>query len=76
MDLFQRLKRPRVPVTTLVFNCFLQYVLPHTCSELIRGREITIQEIRQEKKIEERQRKFDEQRMRLPKLEGYDYDLM
>lgn len=45
-------------------------------SELIRGREITIQEIRQEKKIEERQRKFDEQRMRLPKLEGYDYDLM
>ncbi|KAL9955514.1 hypothetical protein ACROYT_G036848 [Oculina patagonica] len=45
-------------------------------SELIRGREITIQEIRQEKKIEERQRKFDEERMRLPKLEGYDYDLM
>ncbi|CAH3040085.1 unnamed protein product [Pocillopora meandrina] len=45
-------------------------------SELMRGREITIQEIRQEKKIEERQRKFDEERMRLPKLEGYDYDLM
>lgn len=45
-------------------------------SELLRGREITIQEIRQEKKIEERQRKYDEERMRLPKLEGYDYDLM
>jgi len=45
-------------------------------SELLRGREVTIQEIRQEKKIEERQRKFDEERMRLPKLEGYDYDLM
>lgn len=45
-------------------------------SELLRGREITIQEIRQEKKIEERQRKLDEERMRLPKLEGYDYDLM
>lgn len=45
-------------------------------SELLRGREITIQEIRQERKIEERQRKFEEQRMRLPKLEGYDYDLM
>ena len=42
----------------------------------MRGREITIQEIRQEKKIEEKQRKFDEERMRLPKLEGYDYDLM
>lgn len=46
------------------------------CSELLRGREITIQEIRQEKKIEERQKKYDEERMRLPKLEGYDYDLM
>lgn len=45
-------------------------------SELLRGREITIQEMRQEKKIEERQRKFEEERMRLPKLEGYDYDLM
>lgn len=45
-------------------------------SELLRGREMTMLEIRQEKKIEERQRKLDEERMRLPKLEGYDYDLM
>ena len=42
----------------------------------MRGREITLQEQRQEKKIEERQKRLDEQRMRLPKLEGYDYDLM
>ena len=52
------------------------HCLAFCCSELLRGREVTIQEIRQEKKIEERQRKFDEERMRLPKLEGYDYDLM
>ena len=51
-------------------------LLAFSCSELLRGREITIQEIRQERKIEERQKKYDEERMRLPKLEGYDYDLM
>ena len=52
------------------------HLFAFSCSELLRGREITIQEIRQEKKIEERQKKYDKERMRLPKLEGYDYDLM
>ncbi|XP_031572128.1 leucine-rich repeat-containing protein 74A-like [Actinia tenebrosa] len=45
-------------------------------SELLRGREITLQELRHEKKLEERNRRIEEDRMKLPKLEGYDYDLM
>ncbi|XP_001628105.2 leucine-rich repeat-containing protein 74A [Nematostella vectensis] len=45
-------------------------------SELLRGREMTIQELREERKIEERNKRIEEERMRLPKLEGYDYDLM
>lgn len=55
-------------------NCLARYFL--FCSELLRGREITIQQLRIEKKIEERNKKIEEQRMKLPKLEGYDYDLM
>jgi hypothetical protein len=37
---------------------------------------MTLQELRHEKKLEERNRLIEEDRMKLPKLEGYDYDLM